>query len=151
MGFYPNNSQKLFIEEAINSIDSVVNFSDYDGNGDGVVDGFFVVYAGQRPDTKNPNRIYPHQWNITPIIKDGKTISSYTIVPEYRSEMSDTTIGVFCHEFRYIFLQSSVTFYNGKCTGFRVKNTKLVENSLIYAMGGVFYPALPKILTLLDK
>lgn len=39
MGFYPNNSQKLFIEEAINSIDSVVNFSDYDGNGDGVVDG----------------------------------------------------------------------------------------------------------------
>ncbi len=101
MGFYPNNSQKL-VEEAINSIDSVVNFSDYDGNGDGVVDGIFVVYAGQRPDTKNPNRIYPHQWNITPIIKDGKTISSYTIVPEYRSKPGDTTIGVFCHEFGHM-------------------------------------------------
>jgi len=101
MGFYPNNSQKL-VEEAINSIDSVVNFADYDGNGDGVVDGIFVVYAGQRPATKNPNRIYPHQWNITPVIKDSKTISNYTIIPEYRSKPGDTTIGVFCHEFGHM-------------------------------------------------
>jgi len=103
------------------------------------------------PDEKNLKGCIVISGITTSLMKDGKTISSYTIIPEYRSKPGDTTIGVFCHEFRYIFLQSSVTFYNGKCTGFRVKNTKLVENSLIYAMGGVFYPALPKILTVLDK
>jgi len=40
MGYYPNNSQKL-VEDAINAIAPTVNFADYDGNGDGVVDGYF--------------------------------------------------------------------------------------------------------------
>ena len=101
MGYYPNNSQKL-VEDAINAIAPTVNFADYDGNGDGVVDGIFVIYAGQRPDAKNPNRIYPHEWNITPIVKNGKTISNYTLIPEYRSKPGDSTIGVFCHEFGHM-------------------------------------------------
>lgn len=101
MGYYPNNSQKL-VEDAINAITPKVNFADYDGNGDGVVDGIFIIYAGQRPDAKNPNRIYPHEWNITPIVKNGKTISNYTLIPEYRSKPGDTTIGVFCHEFGHM-------------------------------------------------
>ena len=75
-------------------------------------------------------------------MKDGKNISSYTIIPEYRSKLGDITIGIFCHDFGLILLSSSVKFYNGKCTGFRVKNAKLIENSLIYKMGGVKNSAL---------
>ena len=50
-GFNPNKSKRL-IEERINSIGLSINFADYDGNGGGVVNGIFVVYVEQRPDTK---------------------------------------------------------------------------------------------------
>lgn len=101
MGFYPNNTQRL-VEDIIKIVDREIDFSQYDGNSDGLVDGLFVIYAGQRADTKNPCRIYPHQWSISPVKKDGVVISSYTVIPEYRSVPGDTTIGVFCHEFGHI-------------------------------------------------
>ncbi len=101
MGFYPNNSQKL-VEDIIALIDKEVDFSEYDGNSDGIVDGIFIVYAGKRPDANNPYRIYPHQWSINVQKRDGKTISNYTVLPEYRNKPGDTTIGQFCHEFGHI-------------------------------------------------
>lgn len=101
MGFYPNNSQKL-AEDVIASIDKEVDFSEYDGNNDGIVDGVFIIYAGKKSDANNPYRIYPHQWSINAQKRDGKAISNYTVLPEYRNHPGNTTIGQFCHEFGHM-------------------------------------------------
>jgi len=101
MGYYPNNSQKL-VEDIINVIIPNVDFSRYDGNNDGVVDGIIIIYAGKKPDSKNPYRIYPHEWSIKSQERNGKTILSYAILPEFIHQPGDTTIGPFCHEFGHI-------------------------------------------------
>lgn len=101
MGFYPNNSQKL-LEDILEKIDSKVDFTKYDGNNDGEVDGIILIYAGQKADARNPNRIYPHQWSIKSQRRDGKYITNYSILPEYRNKPGDTTIGPFCHEFGHM-------------------------------------------------
>jgi len=54
------------------------------------------------PDEKNLKGCIVISGITTSLMKDGKTISSYTIVPEYRSKPGDTTIGVFCHEFGHM-------------------------------------------------
>lgn len=69
---------------------------------DGVVDGLIIVYAGPKGSINNRNRIYPHEWVISPQERDGKIIYNYTVLPEYRHEPGDTTIGPFFHEFAHI-------------------------------------------------
>jgi len=41
----PGNAQKL-VEDAVAAVDGVVDFSQYDNDGDGYVDALFVVHAG---------------------------------------------------------------------------------------------------------
>lgn len=92
-GAYPNNSQKL-VEELVALADPYVNFSEYDNDGDGVVDALIVLAAGSGGEqTGNKNDIWSHAWAIpTPITKDGVQISGYFIAPE------DGRVGVMAHE-----------------------------------------------------
>jgi M6 family metalloprotease-like protein len=101
MGRYPNNSQKL-VEDVLNIIGPNVNFANYDGNNDGVIDGLIIIYAGQKPNATNSYRLYPHEWAVKTQTRSGKIISSYAILPEYRYKPGDTTIGAFCHEYGHI-------------------------------------------------
>ncbi len=101
MGVYPHNTQKL-VEDIIDIIDPVVDFSKHDGDGDGVVDGIFIIYAGRQASSQYPDKIYPHMWSIMAEKRDGKIICDYDILPEYRYEPGDATIGPFCHEFGHI-------------------------------------------------
>ena len=104
----PNASE--LITEAINAADDDgVDFSQYDNDGDGSVDGIYVIYAGYGEATSgNPDEIWPHAGTISPaIICDGKSISKYSCSNEltYNSdpEIKDiTTIGVICHEFGHV-------------------------------------------------
>lgn len=95
-GEYPANVQGL-IEQAIQSADDDVDFSDYDNNGDGIVDALFIVHAGPGaeaiPGDAGVNYIWSHKWSIPGLQLDNVFISEYTIEPQ------DGTIGVFCHEF----------------------------------------------------
>ena len=45
MGPYPHNAQKL-VEEAVDMADATVDFSQYDNDGNGYVDGIFVIHSG---------------------------------------------------------------------------------------------------------
>ncbi len=45
-GTYPNNARKL-AEDAVLLADPLVDFSQYDNDGDGWVDTVFIVHAGQ--------------------------------------------------------------------------------------------------------
>lgn len=107
-GTYPHNSQKL-VEDLVDLADPVVDFSDYDNDGDGYVDALIVVHAGPGAEyTGNPDDIWSHSWSVpwswsVSNLKDGVHIFSYTIQPEYWIHAYDMTCGVFCHELGHNF------------------------------------------------
>lgn len=103
MGSYPHNAQRL-VEEAVDLADPDIDYSQYDNNGDGYVDGIFVVHAGTGyEETGNDCEIHSHQWSISARYRDGVRISTYSIEPEESPTSAGLTpIGVFCHEFGHV-------------------------------------------------
>jgi immune inhibitor A len=103
IGSYPHNSQKL-VEDAVDAVDASINFSQYDNDSDGFVDGLIVVHAGPGAEFTGSNSdIWSHKWSITPRYKDGVYIYDYSMQPEYWSSPGDMTCGVFCHELGHVF------------------------------------------------
>ena len=101
-GGYPNNSQKL-LEDLVDAVDPVVDFSLYDNNLDGYVDVVLVIHSGTGAEFSGSNDdIWSHKWSITPRAKDGVWISSYTIQPEIWITPGDMTIGVYAHELSHV-------------------------------------------------
>ncbi len=94
-----------FVRDAVNAADAAgVDFTQYDNDGDGDVDGVAVVHQGRgQEESGSTNDIWSHNWNLASggfpgFYKDGKLINDYTCQPE-RNGGSMTTIGVMCHEF----------------------------------------------------
>ncbi len=103
MGPYPNNAQRL-VEEAVDLADPDVDYSQYDNDGDGYVDGIFIIHAGTGyEETSNDCEIHSHQWGINSRYRDGVWINTYSIEPEESPTNAGLTpIGVFCHEFGHV-------------------------------------------------
>lgn len=86
-----------------------INFSDYDSNGSGMVDGFHFIFAGLgREAGGGDSAIWSHQWSFSPpVSKNGKFIMTYSCSPELlkytQSITGITTIGVICHEMTHAF------------------------------------------------
>jgi immune inhibitor A len=105
LGTYPKNAQKL-AEDALAAADAAgVNFSQFDNDANGLLDGFFVVHAGPGfEETGNVNQIHSHKWQISSTqSRDGVVISTYTMQPEEQGNFQPVNIGVFCHEFGHFF------------------------------------------------
>ncbi len=98
---YPHNAKKM-VEDALALAASSVDFRQFDSDGDGFLDGLFVIHAGGGAEADpNPTtaaqKIWSHQWNITqPFVSNGITAYSYLTVPE------DCRVGVCCHEFGHM-------------------------------------------------
>ena len=95
-----DHSARGLVEEAIAAADPLVNFSQYDNDGNGWVDVLMVVHTGPGAEfTGNTGDIWSHKWSISPSqLRDGVRIGSYAMMPEYWSSPGDITIGVFAHE-----------------------------------------------------
>jgi len=100
-GSYPTNSQGL-VEAVCRLADPTVDFSDYDNDGDGYVDGVNVMYAGQFDGT--PQTIWPHAWSLPGggAEFDGVRVWSYSVQNEYDDVPGDKSASVFCHEFGHV-------------------------------------------------
>ncbi len=95
----------VLVTEAVTKADADVNFANFDNDGDGHVDGIYVIYAGYGEEAGAPaNTIWAHAWEITPVTKDGKIISTYSCSSELRGTTGSniTRIGVICHEFGHV-------------------------------------------------
>jgi len=106
-GTYPYNCQKL-VEDLVDLVDPVVDFSQYDNDSDGYVDALIVVHAGPGAElTGDTADIWSHKWTVTSpwylTQKDGVRIWEYTIQPEYWYSAYDMTCGVYCHELGHVF------------------------------------------------
>lgn len=99
MGDYPNNTEGL-LEDCVNILDPDLDFSQFDTNGDGFVDGIFLVHAGPgAEETSTGIAIWSHSWHFEVATADGVSTYSYSAVPEKFMDGSLIAIGVFCHEF----------------------------------------------------
>jgi immune inhibitor A len=95
---YPKNAQKL-VEDVVDLADPHVDFSQYDNDGDGIVDALIIIAAGTGAEaTGNVNDIWSHKWSITPRVKDGVQIRGYFMAPE------DGRVGVFSHEMGHLLM-----------------------------------------------
>ncbi len=102
-GAYPNNTQKM-VEDLVDMVDPSVDFSQYDNDGNGFVDVLLVIHSGSGAEYSGSNNdIWSHKWGISPRLKDGVRISSFTVQPEYWSTPGDMTIGVYAHELAHGF------------------------------------------------
>lgn len=103
LGSYPQNSQKM-VEDAVRLADPRVDFSKYDNDGDGYVDGLIVIHAGCGAEIGCLNAIWSHQWSTyTPLSVDGKIVFPYSTEPEYWYAPNDMTVGVYAHEVGHLF------------------------------------------------
>lgn len=101
------------IKEALDQLDEEIDFSEYDTNGDGLVDNIFFFYAGNgQADTPDgSDLIWPHSaftevaWGIH-LEYDGVTIGNYACSNEIRysstGKVEPTGIGTFVHEFGHV-------------------------------------------------
>jgi immune inhibitor A len=103
-GSYPNNLQGI-VDHIISNMDDVIDFSQYDNDGDGFVDGVVFVHAGKPAElTLRPNDIWSATWDMSsgsgpgPIPVDGVFVDNFSFGPEYLDDSGKITIGVFTHE-----------------------------------------------------
>ncbi len=94
------------IMEMCRAADAEVDFSDYDWNGNHMVDEVFVVYAGKgEADGGVANTIWPHMWSLAEanklLILDKTVIDIYACANELKGTGSIDGIGTFCHEFSH--------------------------------------------------
>lgn len=95
--------------EAVRKSDEDIDYSQYDNNDDGWVDGVIVIHQGGGEEASgDPGDIWSHKWSFTFAglsayeTNDGVSVNSYTLQPEtYNNKI--TTIGIISHETGHIF------------------------------------------------
>ena len=106
-----NDRPDLLLEDACSAVDNIVNFSQYDANGDGLVDLVYIIYAGHSANISGNKEtdIWPKSGTIS-ISKtfDGKSIGRYGVSNELagrenkkKEKETINGIGLFCHEFSH--------------------------------------------------
>jgi M6 family metalloprotease-like protein len=84
------------VTEAVHLADASVDFSNFDHDGDGVVDHLLIVHAGNgQEDSGTLSDIWSHRWAVVSpnLMVDGVQIYGYTMVSE------NSPIGVIAHEY----------------------------------------------------
>jgi immune inhibitor A len=98
---YPQNTPGLLFD-VLTSFCQTDSLQRFDVDGDGYVDGIFLIHAGggaeAEPDpTKRPHMIWSHKWVLpTPFVNNGVKVYAYSTEPE------DGRVGVFAHEFGHV-------------------------------------------------
>ena len=95
---FPRNTPGL-LDEVLRKYCATNSLAPFDVNGDGYLDGLFLVHAGggaeAEPDpSRRNNMIWSHKWTLpSPFVNNGIRAYAYFTAPE------DGRLGVFSHEF----------------------------------------------------
>lgn len=104
-----DNTQAL-VSDACKAADGDVDFSEYDADGDGMVDLVYIIYAGYPASMSgNPNDIWPKSGTGDFGTYDDKKVSRFGVHAElnFGRELNQKNgfllsgIGLFCHEFSH--------------------------------------------------
>ena len=97
------NPQAMALE-AITKANADVDFSKYDNDNDGIVDGIHIIFAGPGEEAGGGGDcIWSHSSTVTTTV-DGKSTSRYSCSPEIRGSGGSNIshIGVVCHEVAHV-------------------------------------------------
>ena len=99
------------VKEACVLSDPQIDFSQFDDDGDGIVDNVFVIVAGKsEAEGADADCMWPHQWYVPDLILDGKRIMTYALSTELTVKSQNSggqlvwglcSIGTFCHEYSH--------------------------------------------------
>ncbi|MBQ8047594.1 MAG: M6 family metalloprotease domain-containing protein [Prevotella sp.] len=111
---------QTMVVEACQAVADMVDFADYDWDGDGEVDQVFVLYAGLgQANGGDSDTVWPHEWQLSDtsgdygrkLSIDGVNIDTYAcsneLAPVYDENYENITgygldgIGTICHEFSH--------------------------------------------------
>ncbi|MBE7416519.1 MAG: M6 family metalloprotease domain-containing protein [Ideonella sp.] len=98
---YPHNTPGLLFD-ALTAFCKTDNLARFDSDGDGFVDGIFLIHAGGGAEAEpDPNRrkhmIWSHKWTLPRAFENrGVKVFAYSTEPE------DGRVGVFAHEFGHV-------------------------------------------------
>lgn len=99
-----NNNTNFQMElDTINLFNSTIDYSQYDNDGSGRIDGFVIIYAGKAGVA--PNAVWPHARivrNYTGNPVDGKYLGNIAVVPELGHFGNQFEIPVTTHEFAHV-------------------------------------------------
>ncbi|MBN1879908.1 M6 family metalloprotease domain-containing protein [bacterium] len=98
-----NGGAAEMAREAVIKAETIYNpdWSQFDNDGDGKVDGVLVIHMGQGGEGGTPSQIWSHVSSFAALEYDGVTISQYSIQPEAAPGGMET-IGTLCHEHGHI-------------------------------------------------
>jgi M6 family metalloprotease domain len=130
VAYYGGNSSvsadaniRQFVKDACNlAHDAGVDFSEFDSNGDGLVDNVFLIFAGHNEaEGGGDDCIWPMSWNISDqqFYLDGKKIANFACYSEFSgAEGSDFAgIGTICHEYCHYLGLLDMYDVNGEIEG----------------------------------
>ena len=98
---FPQNTPGLLVD-ALTTFCTSDNLKRFDTDGDGFVDGIFLIHAGggaeAEPDpVKRKDMIWSHKWTLPQaFVNQGVKVYAYSTEPE------DGKVGVFSHEFGHV-------------------------------------------------
>ncbi len=103
----------LMAVDACRLLDSSVDFSQYDNDGDGVVDNVFIFFAGEaESSTMQVDMVWPHAYFLsyltdTPVYVDGVRLDRYACTNEWNGARQGMAarpdgVGTFIHEFSHV-------------------------------------------------
>lgn len=101
---YDTEDMTQLISDAIAAVGNSVDFSQFDNDGDGILDGLSIIHQGTGQEvTGSYSDIWSHSAELLADVYAGdKRVRTYTIQPEllgYPTPTQMATVGVFCHEF----------------------------------------------------
>lgn len=107
IGVKDKNAPEL-VSDLCTLIDPEVDFTRYDNNKNGVIDGLYIIYAGEGEATGGPSlSIWPHCSFFsllhpdTPYLYDGVQLDTYAISHEWENG-KPAAAGVFIHEYCHL-------------------------------------------------
>lgn len=110
IAYYGNNSNgnsQQFARDAITRANDSVDFSQFDNDNDGYVDGVHIFFAGYGEESGGgADCIWSHRGTLlTACAVDGRSLRDYSCSPELRGSSGSalTNIGVICHELGHVF------------------------------------------------
>lgn len=100
-GTYGSEGAAYIIEDALLMVTDTLDLSQFDNDGDGVLDGLAVIHQGFGQEmSADVNDIWSHSAVIYGQKYNGISVRRYTIEPEMLATGNRmSTIGVICHEF----------------------------------------------------
>lgn len=100
------DNARAVVGAVLDAANPLVDFSQYDSDGDGYVDMFYIIFAGYGSNFSGNNQSYvwPHAWNVSKLL-DGVYTDRYACSTEFYGYEPNGVIdgiGTICHEFSHV-------------------------------------------------